>query len=54
MFFYKAHGLSIQSTITFPELNKGNSRTDVKIQYGKINSSSKKILSEGNFGVIMF
>jgi len=51
MFFYKAHGLSIQSTITFPELNKDNSGTDIKIEYGKIDSSSKDILSEGIFRV---
>lgn len=51
MFFYKAHGLSIQSTITFPELNKDNHGTDVKIRHGKIDSSSKNILSEGIFRV---
>ncbi|MCZ3367527.1 MULTISPECIES: hypothetical protein [Methanobacterium] len=51
MFFYKAHGLSIQSTINFPELNKDNHGTDVKIRHGKIDSSSKNILSEGIFRV---
>lgn len=51
MFFYKAHGLSIQSTIAFPELTKNNSGIDVKIQYGKIDSSSNDILSEGIFRV---
>lgn len=51
MFFYKAHGLSIQSTIAFPELNENNFGTDVKIQYGKINSSTNDIISEGIFRV---
>lgn len=51
MFFYRAYGLSIQSTIAFPELTDNISGTDVKIQYGKIDSSSSDVISEGIFRI---
>jgi len=51
MFFYKAHGIFIKSEINFPELMKANKGDDVTIKFGKIDSSSANILSEGIFRV---
>lgn len=51
MFSYKAHGLIIHSEINFPELEKTNSKPQIEIKWGKIDSSSKEIISEGVFRV---
>jgi len=51
MHFYKAHGLSLKSEIEFPELLEGPRNYDILIKYGKVDYSTKKVLSEGVFRV---
>lgn len=41
MFFYNAYGLSIHSSISFPELNAGCSGKDISINWGNFKTSNK-------------
>ena len=58
MFYYKIHGLTIQSEIKLPELRElitsakyGSRTANVKISLGKVDSSNVDIISEGIFRV---
>lgn len=51
MHYYKAHGLTIKSEIKFPELMESRQKSNALIKYGKVDYSTKKVLSEGVFRV---
>jgi hypothetical protein len=46
---YKAHGLSIESDIRFPELLECSEKSKISITYGNFDYSSKKSLGRGCF-----
>ncbi len=51
---YKAHGLSIESDIHFPELLECSEKSKISIKYGNFDYPPEKVLEEGVFRIASY